>query len=316
MDWLWWTLGALGGVLLIIFGLSFYCYMRVFYSPRRKPLGDGEYEIPPGVEYAPYRDAIINWIDRAREMPHEDLTITSRDGLTLRARYYEFAPDAPVELLFHGYRGNGERDMSAGIERCFALGRSAFIIDHRASGTSDGHTVTFGIKERKDCIDWTKFAAEKFGKDRKLIITGISMGAATVAMMSADPELPDTVACALCDCPYSSAREIIMKVVGEMHLPPRLIYPFIRLGARLFGGFNLDEYSPIEAVKNAKIPIIYIHGTTDSFVPHEMSVALHAATCTDTAICLIDGAPHGLAFPTDKEKYLAALADFQTKYLA
>jgi len=314
MEWIWWTLGGIACVLLLCLGVSYYCYRRVFYSPPRKPLGDGEYRIPPGEEYEKYRDAIIRWADLSRTLPHEDLSITSRDGLTLRGRYYEYAPDAPVELLFHGYQGDGERDMSAGIERCASLGRSALIVDHRGSGKSDGNTITFGIKERKDCIDWTKFAAEKFGKERKLFIAGISMGGATVAMMSADPELPDNVAAGLCDCPYSSAREIIMKVVGEMHLPQHFVYPFIKLGARLFGGFDLEEESPINAVKHSQIPLIFIHGTADSFVPHEMSLKLYEATASDKAICLIDGAPHGLSFPTDKEKYVTALREFQSKY--
>lgn len=315
MEWLWWTLGALGALAVLVLLVAFYCYMRVFYSPGRKPLGDGEYEIPDGEEYIPYREAMIGWVKAARELPHEDVEITSRDGLTLRGKYYEYEAGAPVEILFHGYQGNGERDMSAGIERCFALGRSALIVDHRASGRSDGHTITFGIKERLDCVDWARFAAEKFGSERRLVITGISMGGATVTMAAADPDLPPSVVCALADCPYSSAREIIMKVIGDMHLPPRLVYPFVRLGALLFGRFDPDEYSPREGARAARIPIIYIHGGADGFVPHEMSLTLHSLTATKSAICIIDGAAHGLAFPTDKEKYLAALADFQTEFL-
>ena len=241
MEILWWALGILGAAAVLALLISLYCYFRVFYSPKRKPLGNEEFEIPFGGEYEAIKEQIKTWVRAARTMPHEELEMKSRDGLTLRARYYENKKGAPVEILIHGYRGNGERDMSGGIARAFALGRNALVIDHRASGRSDGHTITFGIKERLDCVDWARFAAEKFDTGTPIILCGISMGGATVAMASADPSLPDSVKCALCDCPYSSAREIIMKVIRDMKLPPRLVYPFVKLGALIFGGFNPDR---------------------------------------------------------------------------
>ena len=316
MDVLFIALGVLGGVILLALLVALYCYFRVFYSPKRKPLGDGEFEIPFGNEYQAISDQIKAWVLDARNLPHEDVQIKSRDGLTLRGKYYEKEKGAPIEILMHGYRGNGERDMSGGIARAFALGRNALVIDHRASGKSDGHTITFGILERHDCVDWARFVAEKFDTGTPIIITGISMGGATVAMMSADPRLPDSVKCALCDCPYSSAREIIMKVIADMHLPPRLVYPFVRLGAIIYGRFDPDETSPIEEVKNARIPITYIHGAADSFVPCEMSERLYAATKTESTLLLVEGADHGLAFPTDQAGYLKFLDESQHKYLS
>ena len=309
------ALAIISGVAALLLLVALYCYFRVFYSPKRKPLGEDEFEIPFGKDYQAISDQIKTWVTNARTLPHEDVEIKSRDGLTLRGRYYEKEKGAPVEILIHGYRGNGERDMSGGIARAFALGRNALVIDHRGSGRSDGHTITFGILERHDCIDWVRFMVEKFDTGTPIIITGISMGGATVAMMSADPELPDSVKCALCDCPYSSAKEIIMKVIADMHLPPRLVYPFVRLGALIYGRFDPDETSPIEAVKNARIPITYIHGAADTFVPCEMSVRLHAATKTESTLLLVEGADHGLAFPTDQEGYLKFLDESQRKYL-
>ena len=150
----------------------------------------------------------------SREMRHEDFEIKSFDGLTLRGKYYECDPDAPVELLFHGYRGNAERDMSGGIARCFALGRNALIIDHRASGFSQGHVITFGIKEYRDCLSWVDFAVNHFGADKKLSLTGISMGASTV-MIAAGTPLPPSVVCVLADCGYTSAKEIIEKIISD-----------------------------------------------------------------------------------------------------
>ena len=304
MLWLWIIL-AIAAIILIA---SFVCFMMVFYSPKRKPLGPDEYEIPEGEIYEVYRDDMIAWTKQIRSMPHEDISIKSRDGLTLRGKYFEYSPNAPVELLFHGYKGNAERDLCGGVERCHRLGRSAIIIDQRAAGNSDGHVITFGIKESEDCYEWVKYAVNRFGADRKLIIGGVSMGAATV-MMATRFDLPKNVVCVLADCGYTSPKEIICKVVKEMKLPVKLVYPFIRLGAFIYGRFDLEKTSPIECMQQCSVPVVFVHGDTDDFVPYDMSVRMHEACASEKKILItIHGAGHGLAFPVDRDGYVNQLA--------
>ena len=297
-------------LLLLTLAVSYYCYRRVFYAPPRTPMAADEYEIPPGEIYEVYRDKMVNWMKETRAMPCERVSITSFDGLTLRGRYYEYAKGAPVEILFHGYQGTSERDLCGGVQRCFALGRNALLVDQRASGESDGHIITFGVLERKDCLKWIDFIIEKLGKDTKVLLGGVSMGAATV-LMAAGEALPDNVVCALGDCGYSSAKEIIQKIVKDMGLPPKLVYPFIRLGAKLFGHFNLEETSPVKAMETCKIPVILLHGDEDAFVPFEMSEQIYAACKTAKRLVTVPGAGHGLAFPKDEAGYIAALREFE-----
>ena len=301
-------------IALFILAIAYYCYRRVFYSPPRKPIAKDEYEIPPGKIYEEYRDTMVNWMKETRAMKCERVSITSFDGLTLRGRLYEYAKDAPVEILFHGYQGTSERDLCGGVQRCFALGRSALLVDQRASGESDGKVISFGVNERKDCLQWIDFIIEKLGKDVKIMLGGVSMGAATV-LMAAGETLPDNVVCALGDCGYSSAREIIQKIVKEMHLPPKLVYPFIKLGARLFGHFNLEETSPVQAMETCKIPVILLHGDEDAFVPFEMSEKIYVACQTPKRLVTVQGAGHGLAFPKDEVGYIQALREFEQDYL-
>ena len=312
MLWLWIGI-ALLAVILITLAIAFYCYKRIFYSKERIPLKEDEFELPEGEIYEVFRKEMIDWVKMSRSMPHEDVSVTSFDGLTLRGKYYECQKGAPIELLFHGYRGNSERDLSGGIERCFALQRNALIIDQRASGRSDGNVITFGIKERLDCLKWIEFAIEKFGKDSKIILTGISMGAATV-MMAAGEKLPKNVVCVLADCGYTSPKEIIEKVIRDMKLPAGLVMPFVKLGARVFGHFNLVETSPMEAVKRTNIPIIFIHGKSDDFIPWQMSQRLHDNCNSTKSFTTIPGAGHGLAYPVNKEAYLQALRDFEKEW--
>lgn len=309
MPWLYTTLGVVGGLAFLVLLTALICFFKVFYSPRRKPFDPEVYDIPPGREYQERRDIIVSWTKAARSMPHEEITITSFDGLKLVGYYYEYKSGAPMEIIFHGYKGNADRDLSGGVLRCHSLGRNALIVDQRAAGKSEGHVITFGIKERRDAISWVKYARERFGEEQKIIITGVSMGAATVVMAAADPEMPK-ISSVVADCGYTSAREIISLIIGKMGLPVRILYPFVRLGAGIFGGFKLEEYSPLRAASEARFPIIFIHGDEDDFVPTVMSEKVKDVCATRCALLLVKGAAHGLAYPVDISGYEQALSEF------
>ena len=156
----------------------------------------------------------------------------------------------------------------------------------------------------------SEFAREKFGENRPIIIGGISMGAATV-MMASGENLPENVVCVMADCGYSSQKDIICKVVKEMKLPVKIIYPFIKLGARVYGHFDLEETTPIEAVAKSKTPIVFIHGDNDNFVPYSMSIDCYNACSAPKKMVTIEGADHGLAFPQNQQKYIESLREFQ-----
>ena len=104
--------------------------------------------------------------------------------------------------------------------------------------------ITFGIKEHRDCLSWVDYMVKRW-PDRKIILTGISMGAATVVMAAGEP-LPENVIGVLADCGYTSPKEIICEVIRQMKLPPKLSYPFVKLGAKIFGKFDLEEITPVE----------------------------------------------------------------------
>ena len=301
-----WFLAGLAAVVLLI---SYGCYRFAFYVPARKPVADDVIELPEGAVYEPYWEKMEYWIKEARKLPQESVEITSFDGLKLQGKFYEYAPGAPVEIMFHGYRGSAERDMSGGVHRCFKVGRSALVVEQRCSHGSEGNTITFGINEHRDCLKWVDFAIEHLGKDIKIILTGISMGAATV-MMAAGEKLPSNVVGILADCGYTSAREIIHKILRQIHLPIRLVYPFVKLGARLFAGFDLEQADARKAVRNCTRPVIFYHGDGDDFVPWEMSRDNHAACPSRKKLVIIPGAGHGLSFPADQERYVAELREF------
>lgn len=314
MKYLWIPFSVLAFIALIVLLAAFICFILAFYVKREKPKeGEHEFSIPKGNVYEPFRDQMISWMKETYAHPCRDFYIKSHDGLTLHAAYYESAPGAPIELMFHGYRGTAERDLCGGMQRCFSLGRNAFIVDQRGSGKSEGRVISFGANESKDCLAWVNFMASHFGADVKIILCGISMGASTV-MLASGLDLPENVVGVLADCGYSSAKEIIHRVIGQIGLPPKIFYPLVRLGAILFGRFDINKISPIDAVSKSKIPVIFFHGESDDFVPPEMSKACFDACSAKKKLVTVPNAGHGLSYLVDPELYLSSLAEFYPEY--
>ena len=294
---------------LAVLLIAYVCFRIVFFVPRKNELASDDVPLPDGELYEPYHPLMRKWILEARDFKKEDFYIKSHDGLTLHGKYFEYAPGATMEIMFHGYRGSAERDLSGGIQRCFALGRNVLVVDQRTSCGSEGNVISFGINEHRDCLLWVDFAVKHFGPDVKIVLTGISMGASTVLMAAGKP-LPENVVGVLADCGFSSPKEIIKKCAKDMKLPADLIYPFIKLAAKIYGHFDLEEYSPLEAMKTCKLPIIFFHGETDDYVPCYMSHDIYNMCTSPKRIVTVPNAGHGLVYVVDNERYFSEVVDF------
>lgn len=292
---------------LAVFAAALWVTYRIaFYSPVGQQ--NDPYMVPGEAQYLQYYDETCRLIDELKARPCERVSITSRDGLVLTGRYYHVADGAPLDIGFHGYRGTALRDFCGGSRVSFALGHNLLLVDQRAHGESGGHTTTFGAKERLDCLDWLNWANERFDCP-PIALFGVSMGAATV-LLATGLELPANVVCAVADCPYSDAEEMIAIVGRRMHLPGGLVRPLARCAARLMGGFRLQDARPEEAVRRAAIPVLLLHGEADGLVPCRMSAALEKACASPVRRCTFPGADHAISFLVDNEGYTKAVTDF------
>ena len=299
------------GIILLVLVLAVLCgtylaYRTVFYSPNT-----GRDKLPStnAPQYDPYRPRMAEVFKQLNERTFEWVTITSHDGLKLSGRYYHIKDGAPLDIGFHGYRSSPLTDFSGGTELSFGIGHNVLLVDQRSHGKSEGNTIAFGILERQDCLNWVKYALDRFGPDTKILLYGVSMGAATV-LMASELELPDNVKGIIADCPYSSPSEIIKNVGAKMNLPTTLCYPFIVLAARLFGGFDLNAANAAKAVKSSKVPILIIHGEADNYVPCEMSKEI-SLTCPKLVQWHgFPGADHGLSYLHDTKRYWEVVQNF------
>ena len=301
-----WVIG-LGIAAVLVLLLAKFCYNVVFYNRNDKE--DDPYLIPPGDQYQAVAEKMRGMIRDVDEAPYEQVYILSEDQLRLSARYYHISDGAPVMIQFHGYHGNGVREYCGGWRMANSTAFNSLVVDQRAHGKSGGHTITFGIKERYDCLRWVEYAAERFGADTPIILSGVSMGAATVLMASELP-LPGNVIAITADCPYSSPGAIIRKVCRDVKIPGWLAYPFVALGGLIFGRFRLWESSAVGAVQNTNIPILLFHGDEDLFVPHEMSLQIKEACASHCELVIIPGAGHGLCYLINSGVYEETVSAF------
>ena len=243
-------------------------------------------------------------------IPYEDVYIQSFDGLKLFAKYYHDHDGAPLEILCHGYHGTAERDFCGGFWLAREAGHNILLIDERAHGKSDGHVITFGVKERRDVLSWIEYSIGRFGRDIDIFLVGVSMGASTV-LMTAEFVLPKQVKGIIADCGYTTPGEIIRNTAANMGLPADILYPFARFGARVLGRFDPEAASAKTAMTKCRIPVLIIHGEDDRFVPCYMGVENYeACACPDKTLLIIPGAGHTLSYMVDPEKYREATLMF------
>lgn len=247
----------------------------------------------------------------------EEFEMTARDG----AKLYSFLIPAEAEssiyvLCAHGYRGTRYGDFGAQAQFYHSLGYNVILIDQRAQGKSEGKYIGFGVFESQDLIEWLNFYIEKFGNGIKFIIAGISMGAATVCMASGNAELPENVICSVSDCAYTNAGEELKYCLPHYaRLPSEPFCTICNVLNSKTAGYSFKSADALSAVKNAKVPMLFIHGGADDFVPTEMVYELFDACPTEKDLLIVENAIHAQSFFTDPEKYQEKVKEFIDKFI-
>lgn len=230
----------------------------------------------------------------------EHVGLTSYDGLGLSALYVPAAAERPkgVCVLFHGYRSLATVDFALEVEFLHDLGYRLLVPYQRSHGESQGKYITFGAKERFDCRDWAKYAAARFpGED--IFLMGISMGAATV-LLSLGTDLPENVKGAVADCGFTSPWEIVRHVAKrDFHLPAFPLLHLLDLACRGIAGFSLKEADTRKALGKSRLPVLFLHGAADDFVPVAMSEENYRACRGEKSLYLVPGAGHAQSYAAD-----------------
>ena len=262
-------------------------------------------------------DVFLNgdWLDWVDNQKFEELHMESNDGLDLMGYYLPAKqPTDKLVILTHGYLGHAKQMGLYGQYYYEELGYNIFMPNARGHGKSGGDYYGFGWPDRLDLIDWTNVLEEKLGVDTQVVYHGLSMGAATVLMASGE-QLPKQVKAIVADSPYQSVYQLFAYQLNRMfHLPAFPLLDNMSLLTNIRAGYSLKEANSLDAVRHAAVPILYIHGKADTFVPTDMTRELYEETSSDSELFLVNDANHGEAFVKDQEAYKRELNSFLETY--
>ena len=263
-----------------------------------------------GTDWDLYIPKIHECKDWLAEQPKEEVWITSEDGLRLHGTFFMNGSSKKVVICFHGYTSEGLNDYSTLGKFYLEQGFCLLIVDERAHGKSEGTYIGFGCLDRRDAKLWIDYAVERLGEDCQIVLHGDSMGAATV-LMTTGLKLPKQVKAAVSDCAFTSAWDVFSAVLKNMyHLPPFPIMQIANQMVKKRAGYELDECNARNEVKKAEIPILFIHGALDTFVPCEMVHELYEACASEKKLLVIEGAGHVESCYKNPEKYEEAIRSF------
>ncbi|MPM92390.1 hypothetical protein SDC9_139525 [bioreactor metagenome] len=280
-------------------------------------------EIPNPREVEKLKPHWDPYLDRIRQEKEwffaqdiKEVEIKSHDGLRLFATLLEAEnPTDKTVLAIHGYKCCGINEFCCYVRFYHNLGFNVLLPDNRAHGKSEGKYIGFGYLDRLDCIAWTNFLVEKYGENSKILLHGISMGAATVMSAAGEENLPVQVVGAIEDCGFSSGWEQLGRSMKDSFKLPQfpLLYS-ASLISKAVAKYDFKECSAEKALTKAKIPFVFIHGSEDDFVPTDMVYKVYNACASeDKEVYIFDGAKHAMSYFVDTPRYEKIVTELAEK---
>lgn len=293
-------------VVLVFAGNYFYNYAVV---PSEKDFLEGD---TPGTTKTNEESSAQSWF--ANPDNRKEWQQTSADGLKLSAIYLPATDSHKTAIVAHGYMGNAET-MANYAKMFHDLGYNVLVPDARGHGKSEGDYIGFGWHERKDYVKWIDQVLETNGQSEEIVLYGISMGAATV-MMTSGESLPTNVKAIIEDCGYSSVNEELAYQLNELFsLPPFPLIQVTSLMTKIRAGYFFGEADAIKQLEKNQLPMLFIHGDADTFVPYEMLDKVYQATNGPKEKYIVPGAEHAKAYSIDPENYQKTVSSFLEKYV-
>lgn len=258
-------------------------------------------------------DTDIQWL--LTESNYSDETINSFDNLNLHG-YKVLNPNNSNKwvITVHGYTSEGI-NMSSYAKNYYDMGYNVLIPDLRSHGLSEGDYIGMGWDDRLDIVSWINNILED-NADAEIILHGVSMGAATVSMVSGE-DLPSNVKAIVADCGYTSVwDEFAYQLDDLFSLPQFPILNVSSLVSKVRAGYFLGTASSLKQVEKSKTPILFIHGDKDDFVPYYMMEELYNATSSEKEMLTIKDAGHAKSSEVDPETYWTTVYNFTNKYIS
>ena len=244
--------------------------------------------------------------------PTERVTTKSEEGLTLVGHFLKNQSDKVV-ILLHGF-GSDWTQMGDYANIFYKRNFNVLAVSARAHGESEGDMVGMGWLDRVDLLKWIEFAKQKV-ENARIVLFGISMGASTVCMTLGE-KMEGNVVCAIEDCGFDNVfKEICYVYRKKLKFTSTILFKIFYKWTKRARGFDLKKGDAVKALKKATTPMLFIHGSEDTFVPTQMVYNLYDALATsDKRLYICEGATHAKSFQTDEKGYEMKVGKFLTKH--
>lgn len=248
--------------------------------------------------------------EKLKSIEMQTVEIESFDGTKLIGHLYPADNAKRIIVAMHGWRSNWWRDFAVIYDFWHDSGCTVLFAEQRGQGESEGDHMGFGMIERYDCIEWVKWLCENDQDKLPIYLAGVSMGATTV-LMASGLELPDNVHGIMADCGFTTASAVWKHVAEDnLHLSFDIRKRLVDALCKKRINIGSDEYSTVDAMRENTVPVLFIHGTADTFVPVSMTYENYEACKAEKRLLIVEGAEHGLSYIVDKDAYQKAVLEF------
>ncbi len=238
------------------------------------------------------------------ELPFEEVTIRSFDNLTLYG-YLLRGSKEEVVICVHGYKSAMENDYCDKAKIYMDRGSTILFLNDRAHGKSEGDYLGFSEHDRRDVARWVDFINDIY-PDARIYLHGVSMGGATV-IHCANMHLKN-VCGIIDDCGFDSIVNISKYLMKDVyHLP---YFPFGDLAwmwSVIITGISFNTSMGADCVKESSVPILFIHGKEDHYVPCWMSEMMYEACTQPKELHIIENCGHAAAYMMAPKEYTDAV---------
>ena len=244
-----------------------------------------------------------------KECDASEVSITATDGTVLVGHWIPCESPKRIVVAMHGWRSTWFNDFGILAPFLKTSGCSILYAEQRGQNNSGGDCMGFGITERHDCARWIEWVTTR-EPTLPVYAMGISMGATTV-LMASDLPLSERVRGIIADCGFTSPHAIWQHVgKHNLHLGFGIRENAVRtLCKTRWNGENGDR-SAADSLSKTSLPVLFIHGSDDDFVPVTMTYENYKACVSPKRLLIVPGAGHAASYVTDRTAYERSLCDF------
>lgn len=243
---------------------------------------------------------------------YKDVAFTAADGVRLSGWLLPSRDRQATIIFSHGLFRSRRELLERAID-LWRLGYGVLLYDARNHGDSGEARVTLGYNERLDAEAAVRYLRDEVHTTDKIVLFGISMGAATALLAAA--ETPE-VAAVIADSSYLSFKDTSDHHIRLfMHVPAFPLANEIRGLMQWRGGFDGDKLDALDAVRRlGDRPAMFIAAANDRRMPPDIAQKLFEASASGKRKLLVIDGPgsevHGHAYQADPQRYVGEIAAF------